>query len=217
MGTIQNMVNTIVQVGQQCGPGDTFVFYYTGHGDQLPNPDAATEGEAMDQCFCTVDDNGNTDDPTMRLRQQVWMRDDVFARAVLDATQNGGTALVLVDACHSGTICDFTPQSEWARRQQPAISISGCEDGQTSAGTGKGGYFTRSLTMAIQDQNGKPGYNVSTIFNRTLDEYQSHKTAGHSQNISVHGCVVRPHQMAWPLQPKGQYTSPAISVNRGLA
>jgi len=205
--TIQNMVASIIEVGQKCAPGDTFLFYYTGHGDQLPN-DNGDNGEAMDQCLCTVDNNGNTDDATMTLRQQVWMRDDVFAKAILDATKDPEvTAIALIDACHSGTICDFTEDSEWAKRQQRAISISGCEDTQTSAGTGKGGYFTRALTQAVQDLTEQQSdvFNVATVFNKTLEEYQKHKGGGHTQSITIHGCKVRPNEMAWPLQPPGVY------------
>jgi len=139
----------IEEVASKCGPDDYFVVYYTGHGDQLAQDDIE-EDEAKDQCLCLVDEYGNTDDATMTYRQQVWLRDDDFASAILDSLSEEAKVLVLIDACHSGSICDFHPESEWARRGYHAISISGCEDHETSAGTGRGGHFSRSLTKAVQ-------------------------------------------------------------------
>lgn len=216
--TKEGIVRAILEVGAKCQPEDTFVFYYTGHGDQLPNDQAAyrLEGEESDQCFCLVDARGNTDDPTMQYRRQVWMRDDDFAKAVLHAVGPMAKVLVLIDACHSGTICDFTPQSEWAKRRQRAISISGCQDSETSAGTGKGGMFTRALTKAVQDLQGRGSYNVSALYNRTLEHYVASKLPGHTQSIAIHGCVTRPMEMAWPLQPRSQYVSPANTRWRGI-
>jgi len=207
--TQQNIMSMIVDVGRRCIAQDTFIFYYTGHGDQLPNHNPY-EHEKFDQCFCTVDAHGNTDDPTMTYRNQVWLRDDAFAKAVLECVRvSQAKVLVLVDCCHSGSICDFTPESEWAKRGQRAISISGCQDKQTSAGTGKGGMFTRALTRAVQDLQGRGSYNVSTVYNKTLEHYAASKLPGHTQNIAIHGCVTRPMEMAWPLQPRAAYVSPA--------
>jgi len=186
------------------------VFYYTGHGGQLPQDDAS-EGEQFDQCFCLVDADGNTDDPTMQYRKKAWMRDGTFAKAVLDALLPSVKVLVLVDCCHSGTqsgtICDFTVKSEWVKRRHRAISISSYEDTQTSAGAGKGGMLTRALTRAVQDLQGRGTYNVSTIYNLTLKHYKGAKNPGGTENMSMF-CKWR-SQMAWPLQPKTQYFSPA--------
>merc|ERR1719162_2594362 len=81
--TKENMIGAIQQVGQRCGPGDTFVFYYTGHGDLLQG-----RGE-MDSCLCTVDAYGNADDAAMRLREQVWLRDDAIAEAIQQSVRPG--------------------------------------------------------------------------------------------------------------------------------
>jgi len=211
--TTEHMIEAINEVGAKCKPDDTFIFYYTGHGDQLPDP---TGQERMDQCLCLVDANGNTDDATMTYRQQVWMRDDQLAKAITDATDARVKVLVLVDACHSGTICDFTEDSAWAQRRQRAISISGCEDNQTSAGTGKGGMFTRALTKAVQDTASScPALKTSTIYNLTLEHYNQDRKPGHTQNIAIHGCAVRPHELVWPLHPKKAYSSPSTAKWRG--
>jgi len=211
--TSEGIIEAIREVGAKCQPDDTFIFYYTGHGDQLPDP---TGHEHMDQCLCLVDANGNTDDATMTYRQQVWLRDDTLAKTITDSTDPKVKVLVLVDACHSGTICDFTEDSAWARRRQRAISISGCEDNQTSAGTGRGGMFTRALTKAVQGISAdSSNAKVSSIYNLTLQHYNQDKRPGHTQNIAIHGCAVRPNEMCWPLHPKKTYSSPANAKWKG--
>jgi len=211
--TTEGIVEAIREVGSKCQPNDTFIFYYTGHGDQLPDSDGQ---ERMDQCLCLVDANGNTDDPTMTYRQQVWMRDDLLAKAITNSTDARVKVMVLVDACHSGTICDFTEDSTWAHRRQRAISISGCEDSQTSAGTGKGGMFTRALTKAVQDLASTPSaVKTSSIYNLTLQHYNQDKKPGHTQNIAIHGCAIHPQEMVWPLHPKKVYVSPANAKWQG--
>jgi len=219
--TKERIAAAIAGLSEASGPGDFFVFYYTGHGDQLPQDDEEeANDEAMDQCFCTVDEFGNTDSPDMTARRRIWMRDDEFVDAVTDALgDNESKILVLVDACHSATICDFNTNPKWAENQLQAISISGCEDAQTSAGTGKGGMFTRSMTMAIQDivadRQGE-SFMVSDVYNRTLQKYQEIKYESHTQNISIHGCILRPNEMVWPLQPPVGYMSLANTTMRGL-
>mmetsp|Transcript_33455 Transcript_33455/g.73198 ORF Transcript_33455/g.73198 Transcript_33455/m.73198 type:complete len:304 (-) Transcript_33455:97-1008(-) len=210
--TKENIAKTISEVGKKCGEEDYFIFYYTGHGDRLPSIHQGDEDddEEEDNCFCTVGPDGATDDPAMQYRTQVWWRDDDFAKCLLDAVSSEAKILVLADCCHSGSICDFTEDSEWAKRKQRAISISGCEDTETSAGTGKGGMFTRAMTRAIQDlQAEKDSYMVSNIYNKIQEEYNANKTAGHTQHITIHGCVTKPKEMVWPLQPTTPYVSPA--------
>lgn len=209
--TKENVIAKIQEVAGRCGEDDYFIFYYTGHGDQLISQDDDEE-ETHDQCFCLVDANGSTDDATMTYRHQVWLRDDDFVDAVLEAIDETANVLVLVDACHSGTICDFN-SGLWAERGQKAISISGCADAQTSAGTGKGGHFTRALTRSVQELQAQLGldanYSVGQLYNKTLENYEESKNQGHRQDIEIHGCAVYPAEMVWPLAPRQPYISRA--------
>mmetsp|Transcript_105823 Transcript_105823/g.294533 ORF Transcript_105823/g.294533 Transcript_105823/m.294533 type:complete len:302 (+) Transcript_105823:64-969(+) len=211
--TKENVANVIGQVGEKCGPDDYFIFYYTGHGDRLTDDDGDEES-GMDSALCFVGPDGNAEP-----RGEVWWRDDDFAATVCGALTPDVKVLVLVDCCHCESIMDFKQDSSWADRMQQAISISGCEDEETSAGTGKGGMFTRAMTAAIQwlQENGEEdGYMVSALYNRTLEEYEARKLPGHRQNITVHGCAIRPQDLPWPLVPQGQYVSPANTYLRGL-
>eukprot|EP00929_Paragymnodinium_shiwhaense_P010177 TRINITY_DN114708_c0_g1_i1.p1 TRINITY_DN114708_c0_g1~~TRINITY_DN114708_c0_g1_i1.p1 ORF type:complete len:303 (-),score=49.19 TRINITY_DN114708_c0_g1_i1:77-985(-) len=208
--TKEGVEAAIHEVAGQCGPNDYFIFYYTGHGDQLPQDDA--ENEAHDQCLCLVGPDGCTDDETMQYRQQVWWRDDDLAETICECIDTEAHVVVLADCCHSGSICDFGSDSPWERTGVKAISISGCTDEQTSAGSGKGGMFTRAMTMAIEEINSQQPdvwFSVAEVYNRTLHKYQEHKNPGHTQNISIHGMFIRPSDMCWPLNPMGTYQSPA--------
>merc|ERR1719433_2140188 len=74
--TKERICQAIAEVAAKCGPNDTFIFYYTGHGDRLPRRDGSQIDGGFDESLCLVDANGNTDDPSMQYRNQVWLRDD---------------------------------------------------------------------------------------------------------------------------------------------
>lgn len=207
--TIAGVTAAIQEVGGMVGPGDYFVFYYTGHGDQLPDDDRDEE-DGQDSALCLLGADGNTEP-----RDQVWMRDDHLAEVITDSVTPEAKIIILADCCHSGTIMDVT-RSCW--KDFTALSIAGCQDNQTSAGTGKGGMFSRALTRAIEElaQAGEEGYSVAEVYNKTLQYYKEHKQAGHTQNITIHGCGVMPKDLAWPLSPEESYVSPANTTLRGI-
>jgi len=218
--TAQGIKDAIAEVASQCEEGDTFIFYYTGHGDQLPQDDYDEVDEANDQCLCTVGPDGCCDDvqPNNQYRAAVWLRDDDIAETICENIDEGAQVLLIIDACHSGSIADFGPNSLWAKKGIQAISMSGCQDNETSSGTGKGGYFTRSLTQAIQElheQQADEQYSVADIHNATLRQYQAHKGFQHTQHISIHGNAIYPHEFVWPLHPVGDYQSPANAPPQG--
>lgn len=74
-------------------PGDAVVFYYSGHGGQVPDLNDDDEDDALDEALITTDFNP-ADDST-------WLLDD-HLRAALSNLKTK-RALVLIDACHSGT------------------------------------------------------------------------------------------------------------------
>jgi len=196
------VIEAIEEVGEKCGPGDHFIFYYTGHGDRIVDDDGDEE-EGKDEAMCFLGPDGQPEP-----RDEVWMRDDDLAETITGAVPPEAKILVLADCCHSGSILDVTRPC-W--NGFSAISITGCTDEQTSAGSGKGGMFSRAMTAAIQSlqDEEESGYMVSNLYNRTLEEYNKRKLPSHSQNISIHGCGIYPQEMVFPLQPTEPYISPA--------
>jgi len=197
--TKEGICAKIAEVVAQCEDGDYFIFYYTGHGDRLPQDDAG-EAEEMDNCLCTVDAYGNTDDPDMQLRSQVWLRDDDLADAILNNVAPGVQVVVLADCCHSGSLCDFGPGSRWEQQDVTAISVSGCQDTETSAGSGKGGMFSRALSKSIEELDGDQ-ISFASLYNYIQQNYLENKNTGHTQNITISTSGVEADEWIWPLTP----------------
>mmetsp|Transcript_41429 Transcript_41429/g.90398 ORF Transcript_41429/g.90398 Transcript_41429/m.90398 type:complete len:435 (+) Transcript_41429:83-1387(+) len=210
--TKQNIAGALRSMGQRLQPGDTFVFYYTGHGDTLPDQSSGPdkdEDSGRDQALCTLGVDGQAEP-----RAQVWTRDDDLSRMMTQFIPKHAKILIIADCCHSGTIMDMG-REQWAGYE--AISLAGCTDTQTSAGTGHGGQFSRAITAAIESlqTSKKLDCGVSRMYNKVLEEYQRRKTASHTQNITIHGTGILPKNFPWPLVPTGQYVSPVHSQPSG--
>merc|ERR1712096_407740 len=123
--------------------GDTFIFYYHGHGAKpghgLGDGDRWDDSE-KDDAYCFQDADGHV------TKASLWS-DDAFAQQIPDVLPDGVNLLVLSDCCYSDTICDF---SKPAWKNKRAVSVSGCLDTQTAKGTGTGGVFTYSMLLAIE-------------------------------------------------------------------
>lgn len=211
--TKDGICDGIAEVASKCAEGDTFIFYYTGHGDCLPQDDAE-EAEAMDNCLCTVGPNGCTDNVQMRgpgSREEVWLRDDDLAAAIVNNIEDGVKVVVIADCCHSGSLCDFGPGSVWDEHEVQAISMSGCADTETSAGTGHGGMFSRALSKSIEDMlHDGSSFTVAHIYNHVLENYLENKSTGHTQHITVSNSHCEVDEMQWPLIPAEGYVSPFL-------
>lgn len=200
--TVENARRLIQNVGARCKPGDYFVFYYAGHGAELPDQDG-DEDDAKDEAFCFVDEHGQTS-------SACWLRDDDFATIVTSSIHAETKVLILADCCHSGTVADLDKPA-WSGHQ--VISVSGCLDKQTSGDTGKGGIFTHAMLLAIEDFKTHQhfDYTVGDLHRQTMifDDMVFSST----QDITIQA---RPHDgMKWPLEPVGQYVSPLRRASGG--
>ena len=84
-GTIDGIRNAIARVAQQAGPDDLFLFFYSGHGQQVDTAVSATEPDGRDETL-SVRDGDITDDQLAE-----WLR-PVRARM----------SLIILDSCYSG-------------------------------------------------------------------------------------------------------------------
>jgi len=196
--TATNVQMKIRQLGERIKPNDYFVFFYAGHGTTLMDQDG-DEDDHQDEAFCFVDERG-------QLAANTLMRDDDFASIMTSSIPRGANILIISDCCHSGTIADFK-HPQW--RGHRAISMSGCTDAQTSGDTGRGGIFTHSLLMAVENLNKRQhqGFTVGTLFRATLEKDES---VFHSpQDLTMQAT---PHTsydaIAWPLMPSKSYRAP---------
>jgi len=140
-----------------CGPGDSLVWMFSGHGSQVRDH-SGEEIDGMNETILPVD------------HRRAGMIADKELYHVLIAPLPGGVKLhALCDSCHSGTILDlpYTCMPEpkqtqwqgnpWYQAQRIfkgtagglAVCISGCDDSQTSADTSKlsGGQATTGAML----------------------------------------------------------------------
>jgi hypothetical protein len=204
--TKDNAFQAIQQICSRCGEDDYFILYYSGHGTNLEDDDG-DEDDGQDEALCFVDANGQISFDTC-------MRDDDLAECISEALDESTRVLILTDCCHSGTIADLD-KDVWEDRQ--VISITGCLDSQTSGDIGKGGIFTHSMLLAIdQLQNSVDdgeGYSVGMLYNATLEN--DDKVFNSAQDITMQSTRnVRPDGMAWPLIPQGEYRAPLTQATQ---
>lgn len=198
--TKDNVTAVLQEMGEKCGPDDTFVFYYSGHGTNMRDQ-SGDEEDGQDEAFCFVDEAG-------QINYESCMNDDDFAKMITEAIPAGTRMLVLTDCCHSGTICDFdAKKSIWRNRR--AVSITGCLDGQTSGDIGRGGIFTHSMMCAIAElqEEDVEEYSAAKLYNRTL--VKDEEIFNSKQDITCESAPgFLPNKMPWPLIPKERYQPP---------
>lgn len=200
------VAEAIRQVGSRCQDGDYFVFYYSGHGTNLKDY-GGDEEDGQDEALCFVTPDGQID-------YNSCMTDDEFADLITQNVPQSCRVLIITDCCHSGTIADLNCD-QWDGYQ--AISMTGCMDSQTSGDMGKGGIFTHSMLVAIQKllESGDSDFSVGKLYNTTLTYDQ--RIFNSPQDISIqHSNGCQPTDMAFPLVPKGDYTSPMMAAKRDL-
>lgn len=192
--TKENVVAKIAEVGSRCDQDDIFFFFYSGHGNPMPDDDG-DEADGNDEAMCLPSDTGECN-------QFTWLRDDDFADAVTGV--DCGEKLIILDCCHSGTLLDFD-KPQWV--QQKAISITGCKDAQESAAMGggtRGGAFTKCLNAAVRAV-GDEQVSVGKIYNDVLEQGPNFIPANHQQDITIQ-CApsLSPAQMMWPVMIKSK-------------
>lgn len=186
-----NVRQAIRQVGRRCQPGDTFVYYYSGHGARIETCDA------QEDSFCFVNNDGQVSEASC-------MTDDEFSELIWTSFPFGVRILILTDTC-SGAICDFK-RGGWEGRE--AISITGSVDAHCGD-TDRGGTFTHAMLCAVSrlQLDEVVDYSVGTLYNETVDVVTA--MFRRAQDITIQ-CApgVSPAKVPWPLAPREQFTPP---------
>ena len=157
-------------------PDDRVVFYYSGHGSNNPDFDGDEE-DGVDEVLVTHDVRRVTKNGRRMLTGVV--NDDTLAK-LIDAIPSNNI-LIIVDACHSGTVTRDVMMDNLSLGSDPIftksfaysgmpegntfaiekelsesvdsnfVSMSAAGDGEKAIGTTSGGVFTIGLTNAIRD------------------------------------------------------------------
>jgi len=196
--TVPAVLGKIQDIGGDCQAGDHFLFFYAGHGSQIPDRDG-DEADRLDEAFCLVDKHGKTS-------QSCWLTDDRFATELSAAMPKGTKILILADCCHSGTIGDLEKPC-W--KGLDVVTLTGCTDKQTSGDTGVGGCFTHSFLLAYDDLINARGPGPITM-NMLHDRSKKIlKNVFHRDNQDVTMQSTGSGDMEWPLKPRmGRYAAP---------
>lgn len=92
-GTREGVRNAFARVAAQAGPDDTFLFFYSGHGNQVDSSASATEPDAREEEI-TLRDGGLSDDELSGLFGSLRTR---LSLAILDSCYSGGFARDIVN------------------------------------------------------------------------------------------------------------------------
>lgn len=144
--TVAAVTTALQTTAQDARPGDTFFFYYSGHGsrieDQTSGQAGRDETDGWDETLCLFDGH---------------LRDDMLNETWVSFPAESAI-FMLSDCCHSGTnyralgsprveAIDFIRDLNGdARMKASLLHISGCKDEQLSAGMQDGGLFTKVVT-----------------------------------------------------------------------
>lgn len=207
--TREGMARGIHDVASQCRPGDTFLFYFSGHGTQVTDVDG-DEVDHQDEAFVMVTETGSIFESD---GNPCVLTDDEFVSIMTNALHPDVTTIILSDCCHSGSIADLH-KPVWNGRK--AISISGCRDSQTSGDIGTGGICTWSMLLAIEAlqreraMNGKTNpYSCKRLF-RELIKHDDGVFAS-KQDITMDTCKgCNQNDVPWPLIPRSHYSTPPL-------
>ncbi|KAJ8433923.1 hypothetical protein Cgig2_001852 [Carnegiea gigantea] len=157
--TKENMEEGLRWLVKGCRPGDSLVFYFSGHGLRQPDFDN-DEVDGFDETLCPVD-----------FKTKGLILDNDINAMIVRPLPKGVTLHAIIDACYSGTILDLEhlyslKERRWLDNRPPsgankctsggrAICFSACRDDQmatdTSAFSQKGmsGVMTHCFIQAV--------------------------------------------------------------------
>ncbi|KAL9242607.1 hypothetical protein vseg_016593 [Gypsophila vaccaria] len=187
--TKQNIRKAMTWLVNGVRAGDSLVFYYSGHGQQLKDRDG-DEVDGFDEYIWPVDfeDNGK-------------ISDDEINATIVRPIPHGAKLTAIIDSCSSATMLDLpylcqlnrSGKSEW-KDQRPknnvwkgtsggeVVAISGCDDHDTSAETPwetKSGAMTHCFVQAIKRGHGNTYGSLLTAMRDAIHAIKEVDEEGH--------------------------------------
>jgi hypothetical protein len=194
----ENVISHLREIASRCEPDDFFIYFYAGHGANVPDKDH-DEDDGQDEALCLVTPDGS-------ISKSAFLVDDEFCDTMTSCLHDETHFIVITDCCHSGTIADLR-DPDWSGHK--VVALAGCQDDQTSGDTGQGGIMTHAMLCAIQElaEDGDTDYTMAKLYNKILECDDA--LFGSKQDISLSTTQgYAPKNMAWPLIPSGGFTAP---------
>ncbi|XP_019173300.1 PREDICTED: metacaspase-1-like [Ipomoea nil] len=176
-----------------CQPGDSVVFYYSGHGSQIREL-TINEVDGHDEALCPLD-----------FETEGKILDDEINETIVRPLPPGAVLHAIIDTCFSGTFLDLSHVCRmnregyysWEDHRIPygpykgtqgglALSISACDDHQNSLGTSAlTGISTGALTYSfVQIMMREPrltyGQLLIALRNRVLEVQKAGLSSGNA-------------------------------------
>ncbi|KAJ4716877.1 Metacaspase-1 like [Melia azedarach] len=172
--TKQNLRAALRWLVQDCQPGDSLLFHYSGHGSRQTDYNN-DEPDGVDETICPVD--YETEGPII---------DDEINATIVRPLPRGVVLHAVIDTCYSATVldlpfvCRMNREGYYMWEDQRtrafykgtsgglALSLSACDDHQTSATTNTfrsrelSGAMTTSFVHAVQNE---PGLTYGCLLN----------------------------------------------------
>lgn len=177
----------IRQVARTCEAGDWFIWFWAGHGVNVPDFNGDEQG-GFDQAFVTPDTNG-------KLTESALLIDDDFALALDTFVPEGVRILCINDCCHSGTICDI----DSFMYSHDIYSISAAKDDEEAEDVGEGGVLSCAMRRAVRTlslEHGNQEFSILDTFKR-CKTFAKRLTREQHLTLQYHG--THPSLVAWPL------------------
>eukprot|EP00440_Ansanella_granifera_P002527 gb/GFBE01002747.1/.p1 GENE.gb/GFBE01002747.1/~~gb/GFBE01002747.1/.p1 ORF type:complete len:281 (+),score=59.72 gb/GFBE01002747.1/:1-843(+) len=185
----EEVLRNIREVGKRCEPGDFFIWFFAGHGVNVPDHDG-DERDGFDEAFVTPTVEG-------KLAEKGVLVDDEFARALNTFIPMETKILCICDCCHSGTICDLD-SFHWDQGRD-IYQLSASQDNEEAEDTGEGGLLTGVLKKTIQKCTLKYGtkpYSLKTVAESCVKEVGR---VTKEQEASFQHAGTDPAEVSWPL------------------
>ncbi|KAI4318467.1 hypothetical protein MLD38_032168 [Melastoma candidum] len=94
--TRKNILESLKWLVKDSTPGDSLLFFFSGHGLRYPESVKGDELDGFDESICPVD----------FVREGV-IRDNEINSIIVEPLKEGVKLHAIIDACHSGTIPDL--------------------------------------------------------------------------------------------------------------
>ena len=146
--------------------GDVAFFHYSGHGSFVPDQ-SGDESDRRDEVLVPKDRRFITDDELAS-----WLRH----------VPAGATLMVILDACHSGTMLDLT--TDWPGR---VVCLSATQDHQQAVDLGHHGAFSQSVLRALQEHDYRLSWaQLQQEVDRRLRHFPQVALLSHSGSLQPH-------------------------------
>ncbi len=208
VATKKSVLKALQKVAAETKPGDTFFFYYSGHGGQMPDTSGDEAKEAggrpgADETLVLFDAELVDD-----------LLDDVWK-----SFPSGSVVYMLSDSCNSGTnyrgvsTRGATPirpvsRSVSAKMKAALLHVGGCRDSFTAAGEDDGGVFTKALLQAWNGGRGPANW-------KDLHEAVCSAITGQFPQINTYGKNANVLLAAPPMLPWAARSSAKASAKGG--